>query len=127
MLLAENVAPLASFPNLNNLRVERQRFDNTFPEKAPSSQGAPLDFSKLQQKQNQKIVWTRPPAADATVFVTLMHPIRDFRQFIDDCQNHKPNQQDNELVLKLMVAMSGFFTETLCRGQRWLPWCGFRG
>ena len=88
MLLAENVAPLASFPNLNNLRVERQRFDNTFPEKAPSNQGAPSDFSKLQQKQNQKIVWSRPPAADATVFLTLMHPIRVFRQFIDDCQNH---------------------------------------
>ena len=60
MLLAENVAPLASFPNLNNLRVERHRFDDTFPEKAPSSQGAPSDFSKLQQKQNQKIVWSRP-------------------------------------------------------------------
>jgi hypothetical protein len=55
-------------------------------------------------------------AADATVPVTLMHPI--FCQFVDDCENHKPNRQDNELVLELMVAMSDFFPDKDARAAR---------
>ena len=103
-MLAENPTALASFPNL---REERRRFNAAFPGKAPSSQGVPSAFSKLQQKPNQKIVWSRPPAADATIPVTLLHPI--FRQFVDGCENHVPIQPDNELVLELMAEMSKFF------------------
>lgn len=52
-------------------------------------------------------MWSRPPAADATIPVILLHPI--FRQFVDDCDNHQPIQSDNELVRELMAAMSDFF------------------
>jgi len=104
MLLAENVDPLTLLPNLSNLREERRRFNTAFPGKALSSLGAPSEISQLQEKQNRKIMWSRPPAADATIPVTLLHPI--FRQFADDCENHQPIQQDAELVLELMAAMS---------------------
>ena len=45
-----------------------------------------------------------------------MHPI--FRQFIDNCENHRPNRQDNELVLDLMTAMSPFYLD---KGARAAP------
>jgi len=58
-------------------------------------------------------MWSRPPAADATIPVTLLHPI--FRQFVDDCENHQLIQPDNELVLELMAAMSEFFPDEKAR------------
>lgn len=116
ILLAENPTPLASLLNLSNLREECQRFDAAFPGKPPSSQGAPSAFSKLQQKPHQKIMWSRPPAADATVPVTLLHPI--LRKFNDDCENHQPIRPDNELVLELMAVMSNFFPDENARAAK---------
>ena len=83
ILLAENLIPLASLPNLCE---ECRRFDAAFPAKAPSSQAAPSTFSNLQQNPKQKIVWSRPPAANATVPITLLHPL--CHKFVDDCKNH---------------------------------------
>ena len=42
----------------------------------------------------------RSGTTDATIPVTLLNPI--FRQFVDNCQNHRPNEEDNKLVLELM-------------------------
>jgi len=92
---------------------ERQRFSTELPITAPSTLGIPSEFSKFQEKQNQKIVWSRPRAADATIPVTLLHPI--FRQFVDNCKNHQPIQEDNKLVLELMGAMSAFFPDENAR------------
>ena len=110
MLRAENEAPPVSLPAL--LR-ERQRFSAELPTTAPSALGFPSDFCEFQEKQNQKIVWSRPRTADATIPVTLLHPI--FRQFIDNCKNHQPMQEDNKLVLELMGAMSNFFPDENAR------------
>ena len=68
---------------------------------------------KLQSNEDEKIVWSRPPDADATIPVTLMHPV--FRQFVDNCQNHRPNKEDNTLVLELMITMSRFFRDENAR------------
>lgn len=113
MLLAEIVAPIVSLPNL---REERLRFSAAFPEKPPSAQGAPSTFLKLQKTEDQKIVWSRPSSADATIPVTLMNNI--FRRFIDDCENYIPNRQDNELVLELMGEMSAFYSHEGARAAR---------
>jgi hypothetical protein len=104
MLLAENKAETDS---LADLFKERQQFSDKLCTVPPSIQGTPLEFSKLQQKESQKIVWSRPPANEATIPVTLLHPI--FRQFVDNCENHQPIQEDNKLVLELVGAMSNFF------------------
>ena len=61
--------------SLASLLRERQRFSTELPTTAPSSLGIPSEFSKFQGKQNQKIVWSRPQAADATIPVTLLHRI----------------------------------------------------
>src|SRR3954464_8405095 len=104
MLLAENKAETDS---LADLFKERQQFSDELRPVPPSIQGNPSEFSKLQQKESQKIMWSRPPANDATIPVTLLHPI--LRQFIDNCENHQPTQKDNKLVLELIGAMSNFF------------------
>jgi hypothetical protein len=104
MLLAENKAETDS---LADLFKERQWFSDKLRTVPPSIQGTPSEFSKLQQKESQKIMWSRPPANDATIPVTLLHPI--FRQFVNNCENYQPIQEDNKLVLELMGAMSNFF------------------
>ena len=104
MLLAENEAPLLSLPNL--LR-ERQQFNAELPETAPSTLGDPDKFSKIQETDTQKFVWSRPPDADATIPVILYHSI--FRQFVDDCKTHQPIEEDNKLVRQLTATMSKFF------------------
>ena len=103
-------------PSPGLLLRERQRFSAELPTTAPSTLGSPSDFSKFQEKQNQKIVWSRPRAADATIPVTLLHPI--FRQFVDNCKSHQPIQEDNNLVLELMGAMSDFFPNEKARAAR---------
>ena len=108
--------PLARLQNPSYLYQERRRFNTTFPGKAPSSLGVPSAFTKLQEKENQKIVWSRPFGADATVPVTLMHPV--FRQFLDGCRDHQPTKQDNELVLELTASMSGFFVDEQARASK---------
>jgi hypothetical protein len=101
--IAENEDPPVS---LANLLKERQRFSAALPSTPPSSLGLPSNFSKFQEKQNP-IACGRPPAADAPIPITLLHPI--FRQFLDNCENHRPIAEDNMLVLELMGAMSSFF------------------
>ena len=105
MLLAENEAPPVS---LANLLKQRQRFSAELPPMRPSSLGIPLNFFKFQEK-HIPIACGRPPAADAPIPVTLLHPI--FRQFLDNCDNHQPIAEDNNLVLELMGAMSNFFRD----------------
>ena len=102
--------------SLASLLRERQRFSTELPTTAPSSLGIPSEFSKFQEKQNQKIVWSRPRAADATIPVTLLHRI--FRQFVDNCKNHQPIEEDNQLVLELMITMSDFFPDEKARARR---------
>jgi len=97
-------APPASLPSL---LLERQQF--SIPSLSPSSLGVPSEFLKLQWNQDQKIVWSRPTAADSAIPVTLLHPI--FRQFVDNCRNHQPIQEDNNLALELTGAMSNFFPD----------------
>jgi len=106
MLLAENEAPLPSLPNLLK---ERQQFNAKLPATAPSTLGDPAKFSKIQATDTQKFVWSRPPDADATIPVTLYHPV--FRQFVDDCQTHQPIDKDNKLVRELTATMSEFFPD----------------
>ncbi|KAG5634893.1 hypothetical protein H0H81_000410, partial [Sphagnurus paluster] len=105
-----NEAPLATLPNL--LR-DRQQFNADLPETAPSTLGQHTNFSNLQENDAQKIVWSRPPHADATIPVTLYHPI--FRQFIDDCKTHEPIDEDNKLVREITLAMSKFFPNKKAR------------
>jgi len=104
MPLAENEAPPRS---LTDLQKERQQFTAGFSKMAPSSAGFPSEFSKLQQKPAQHILWSRPPGGDATIPVTLLHSI--LRRFVDDCENHQPVRKDNELVLEMMEKMTTFF------------------
>lgn len=61
-------------------------------------------------------MWSRPRDADATIPVTLLHRI--FRQFVDNCKNHQPIQEDNKLVLELMGAMSDFFPDEKVRAAK---------
>ncbi|KAN0133606.1 hypothetical protein V8E53_008594 [Lactarius tabidus] len=82
---------------------------------APSSSAIATTFSKDQQKESQKIIWSRPPAADATIPVTLYNSI--LRKFVDDCANHEPIYEDNKLALELAVGMSQFFDKKEHRAQ----------
>ncbi|TDL19934.1 hypothetical protein BD410DRAFT_791575 [Rickenella mellea] len=100
----ENTVSLAPLPNLLNLR---QQYNAKIPEAPHSTLGYPATFWKIQKTDTQKIVWSRPPEADATIPVTLYHRI--FRQFVDDCKNHQPTDKDNKLVRELTAAMSQFF------------------
>ncbi|KAG5635658.1 hypothetical protein H0H81_010494 [Sphagnurus paluster] len=102
----ENKAPLASLPDLLK---DRQQFNAKLSLRPASSLGLPLNFSKIQETDSQKIVWSRPPGADATIPVTLYHPI--FRRFIDDCKSHQPIDEDNKLVREMTAAMSKFFSD----------------
>src|SRR3954464_7126982 len=113
MLLAENKAETDS---LADLFKERQQFSDELRPVPPSIQGNPSEFSKLQQKESQKIMWSRPPANDATIPVTLLHPI--FRQFVNNCENYQAIQEDNKLVLELMGAMSNFFLKENVRAAK---------
>ena len=106
MLLTENKAPLPSLPNLLK---ERQQFNAKLPAMAPSTLGDPAKISKIQATDTQKFVWSRPPDADATIPVTLCHPV--FRQFVDDCQTHQLIDKDNKLVRELTATMSEFFPD----------------
>jgi hypothetical protein len=47
--------------------------------------------------------------ASAPIPVTLLNPI--FGEFVDNCENHKPTDRDNALVLELSTAMSAFYTK----------------
>jgi len=99
----KNEAPPGS---LTDLQKECQQM-------APSSAGSPLEFSKFKQNPAQHIMWSRPPGGDATIPVTLLHPI--LRRFVDDCENHQPVQRDNELVLEIMESMATFFPNKVAR------------
>ena len=110
ILLAENESPPGS---LTDLQKERQQFAAGLSKMAPSSAGFPSEFSELQQKPAQHIMWSRPPGGDATIPVTLLHPI--LRRFVDDCENHQPVRRDNELVLEMMENMNSFFPNKAAR------------
>src|ERR1700733_14909644 len=105
MLLTENEAPPVL---LANLLKECQQFSAKLPPMCPSSLGIPSNFSKFQEKQIP-IACGRPPAADAPIPVTLLHPI--FCQFLDNCNNHQLIAEDNNLILELMGVMSNFFRD----------------
>ena len=105
MLLAKNEAPPVS---LANLIKECQWFSAELPLMHPSSLGIHPNFSKFQEKQIP-ITCSRPPAADAPIPITLLHPI--FRQFLDNCDNHQLIVEDINLILELMGAMSNFIRD----------------
>ena len=109
-MLAENESLPSS---LTDLQKERQQFADGLSKMAPSSAGFPSEFSELQQNLAQHIMWSRPPGGDATIPVTLLHPI--FRRFVDDCENHQPVRRDNELVLEMMQNMAAFFPNKVAR------------
>jgi len=106
MLPAAKHSPQPPPLAFSQLLKERQQFNTEFPTGSPSSLGVASKFSKIQETDN-RIVWSRPPTADATIPVVLFHHI--MRKFIDDCANHQPTAEDNELVLQLTDAMSKFF------------------
>jgi hypothetical protein len=98
------------------IREGRNQFVKDFLwDNAPSSSAIATTFSKDQQKESQKIIWSRPPAADATIPVTLYNSI--LRKFVDDCANHEPIYEDNKLALELAVGMSQFFDKKEHRAQ----------
>src|SRR6202011_5656271 len=85
-----------------------------FPNMAPSSQGVPWQFAKLQRDERHAIRWNQPPSAASSIPSTLLHPI--FGEFIDNCENYyEPTAADNQLVWTLSAAMSGFFTHESTR------------
>jgi hypothetical protein len=89
------------------MQEERKLFLNGYKFEAPSSLAAPSKFSKNQQTKDQKIIWSRPPAADAAIPVVLYNSI--LRNFVDDCANHELVYEDNKLALELTDGMSQFF------------------
>ena len=98
--------PPPALPVSTILLKERRDYNNSFPSTAPSSLGAPSQFSQIQEKDKQKIAWSRPPEADSPIPVLLFHRI--MREFVDNCNNHQPVDKDNLLVLNLTDAMSRF-------------------
>jgi hypothetical protein len=105
---AENVAPSPALPNLFK---ERQQFNTKFSQSPPLYLGAL--FAEYQNIDAQKIVWSRPPTADATIPIVLLHQI--MRDFTDGCNKHEPIGEDNMLVLNLTHAMSRFFPNANAR------------
>ena len=99
--------PTSPPPALPTLLKERQDYNRDFPDVTPSSLGAPSIFSQIQTKPKQKIPWSRPQEADSPIPVLLFHHI--MREFVDDCDNHRPVDADDSLVLNLTHAMSQFY------------------
>ena len=94
----------------------RQRYVESFPDTAPSSQGVPSEFAQLQRDERRAIRWNRPPSATSSIPSTLLHPI--FGKFIDDCENYTPSPDDNKFVWKLSMAMSEFFEDEKARASK---------
>ena len=91
----------------------RADYIKVFSFEAPSSQGVPSTFRKLQANEEQRIYWNRPPSAAYSVPPTLLHPI--FGEFMDDCLNHGTTPVDNSLVFSLWSKMSDYFPEEIGR------------
>ncbi|KAG2030784.1 hypothetical protein BDR03DRAFT_1033765, partial [Suillus americanus] len=86
------------------------------PQEPTSSQGKPCKFELIQENPDLAVRWDRPPSVADAIPSTLLHPV--FGAFMDDCENIEPTPDDNELVMALSVAMSGFFgggAERACR------------
>ncbi len=108
--------PLDTQSPLRQTQILRELYVKNFPDTAPSSQGVPSEFAQLQRDERHAIRWNRPPSATSSIPSTLLHPI--FGEFIDDCENHKPSPDDNKLVWKLSMAMSGFFEDEKARASK---------
>lgn len=94
----------------------RSEYSRKFPQEPPSSQGKPCKFELIQENPDLAVRWNRPPSVADAIPSTLLHPV--FGAFMDDCENIEPTPDDNELVMALSVAMSGFFgggAERACR------------
>jgi len=104
-LLLQFNFPFPISPTSN--QCTQAKFVADTPNKPPSSQGQLSAFAKLQQKDKCKYNWNCPPSAALMIPVTLLHPI--FAQFVDDCENHIPSREENELVLVLSRTMCEFF------------------
>ena len=108
--------PLDIRSPLHQTQTLCQLYIENFPDNAPSSQGVPSQFSKLQHNKQHTIHWDRPPLAASSIPSTLLHPI--FSKFIDDCENYELMVADNKLAWNLSTAMSGFFKDELARASR---------
>ena len=108
--------PLDTRSPLHQTQTLRQLYVKNFPDNAPSSQGVPSQFAKLQRNKRHTIRWDQPPPAASSIPSTLLHPI--FGKFIDDCENYKPTAADNKLAWNLSTAMSGFFKDELAQASR---------
>jgi hypothetical protein len=78
---------------------------------APSAGAKPASFAATQEKE--EYLCNRPRGAADSLPVTLLEPI--FAEFVDDCQDYQPTDEDNNFVRKLSEDMSSFYTEELVR------------
>jgi hypothetical protein len=75
--------------------------------RAPSRDGAPREFKKLQsRKDGAMFAFYGPPSAVGSIPITLLD--RVFGQFVHDRQNYTPTREDHQLVWKLSREMSDF-------------------
>jgi len=73
----------------------------------------PYAFELLQGNPARQFLCGRPREVADPVPVTLLQPI--FAQFVDDCQNHQPTDDDNHLVAELSHKMCSFYRSKLDR------------
>ncbi|KAG2120579.1 uncharacterized protein F5147DRAFT_562536 [Suillus discolor] len=78
---------------------------------ALSAGARPSAFSPKQK--NQEYLCNRPRGASDPVPVTLLERI--FAEFVDDCQNRQPTDDDNDIVWQLSETMCSFYTDELAR------------
>lgn len=89
--------------------AKRSRYLNANEPKAPSSAGKAPEFAKLQNDPEKTILCSRPASAEATIPVTMLHPV--FGEFLDNCERHETTVEDNRFTRELSTAMSGFYTD----------------
>jgi hypothetical protein len=94
----------------------RAEWATKFPQKAPSNKGKPKNFMSDQRKAVPAFRFNRPPSTDATIPITLYHPI--FGEFQEDCKMYIPTREDNDFALKLSLSMSDFYDDEKRRAKK---------
>ena len=74
----------------------------------PSKAAIPSEFAALQKRPLDQVFCSRPREIADPIPVTLLEPI--FAQFVDDCQNYEPTDDDHAFVAKLSHQMCNFYS-----------------
>lgn len=95
----------------------RMDYTQRRPMMAPSALGQPATFAAQQTRHDEPAFYfDRPPTAAGVIPVSLFHPI--FAQFMDDCKDHVPVEEDTKLALEITSAMARIYpSEPLRMGE----------